>query len=467
MRDRSRENRSGNGLDDHAVVLGASMAGLAAAATLAPRFARVTIVDRDVLPEAEARNGVPQGRHAHLLLPSGLQGLAELFPGILDDLQGRGAHIIGTPEIRFNLGGGRLALQDTDMSISAATRPLIEGVVRQRVQALPGVRVISGRAAGGLVTSPDRTRVTGVRLRPEKGSDTDEVLEASVVVDATGRSSRSPEWLSNIGYEAPEEERIRVGVHYTTRLFRRRPEDMGGCRLLNAGIPADGRQGGLALAVEGDRWLVTLVGFLGERPPTDLDGFVDYARQLWTGDLHEVVDGAEPIGEAATGAFPAYLRRRYDRLRRFPAGYVVLGDALCSLSPLYGQGMSVAIREAQALGEVLDGHGRHRLGPRFFRRTRPLIDVAWKLATGSDLVHPEVEGQRSIGWRVINAYVTRGLSAAHHDPLVARAFLEVNALVAPPQHMMRPRVALRVLTGGRSPAPSPAVAGRQGYALPH
>jgi 2-polyprenyl-6-methoxyphenol hydroxylase-like FAD-dependent oxidoreductase len=436
---------------DHAVVLGGSLAGLAAAAALAERFHRVTIVERDTLTRADTyRKGVPQGRHLHILLPAGRVGLAELLPGVVDDLRARDARVIDTTEIRFHIAGGSLLLDDADLDIVSATRPLLESVVRDRVRARPGVRFLESQDARGLVTTPDRSRVTGVRLG-SGNSNTEDTLAADLIVDATGRRSRAPHWVADLGYPSPDEERLHVGVHYTTRLFRREPGDIEGCQALVLTIPPGDRRGGALLAVEGDRWLVTLVGLLGERAPTDLDGFVEYARTLWVGDLHEVVAAAEPLGEASTGSFPSYVRRRYDRLRRFPGRYVVTGDAMCSLNPVYAQGMSVAIGEARALGQVLDRHGLEGVGPRFFQRTRPTVDAAWTMATGADLGYPAVQGPRPPRWRLLNAYINRLLRVAHGDPVVAKAFMAVNGMVAPPQHLMRPRIISRVFTGGRSP----------------
>lgn len=431
---------------EHAVVLGASLAGLATAAALATRFQAVTVVERDPLTSiGRHRTGVPQGRHAHLLLPSGLDGLAELLPGIREDLQANGAHLIPAGEFRFYLGGGRLRLDDDDLTICGATRPLIESVVRERVRALPGVRLVEGCDAAGVTTTRERTRVTGVRLRSRTAAQPDETLAADLVVDATGRGSRSPRWLGDLGYETPAEQRLRVGVHYGTRLFHRQPDDLDGCRHVVVTVPPDGRRGGLALAVEGDRWLVTLVGVLGERPPTDLDGFVEYARTLSSGELHEVAARADPIGEGAAGAFHEYVRHRYDRLPRFPERYVVSGDAVCSLSPIHAQGMSVAIGEARILADVLDRHGLGQVGARFFRRTRRLVDTAWTLATGADLVHPEVDGPRPPSWRLVNAYLGRAVPVAHHDPVVANTLMRVNALVTPPPRLLAPRMVARVL----------------------
>jgi 2-polyprenyl-6-methoxyphenol hydroxylase-like FAD-dependent oxidoreductase len=217
-------------------------------------------------------------------------------------------------------------------------------------------------------------------------------------------------------------------------------------------IPQDGRRGGVVLAVEGERWIVTLIGLMGERPPADVGGFVEYARTLWVRDLHELVAAATPLGEASTGGFSSYVRRRYDRLRRFPGRYVVTGDAMCSLNPVYAQGMSVAIGEARVLGQVLDRHGLDRAARHFFRRTNRLLDEAWTMATGADLGYPAVEGPRPARWRLINAYFNRLLRVAHRDPVVAKAFMEANGMMTPPQHLMRPRVVSRVLTGGRTPA---------------
>jgi 2-polyprenyl-6-methoxyphenol hydroxylase-like FAD-dependent oxidoreductase len=430
----------------HAVVLGAGLAGLVHAVTLAHRFDRVTLVDRDVLPDGpEPRRGVPQGRQIHLLVPGGLARLEQLLPGVLAEMSARGAHVIEAPEWRFHMGGEQLELTDADLRITGATRPLIEGVVRDRVLALEGVELLDGWAARELTTTDDRTRITGVRLRSEADPQEQRTLDADLVVDTMGRGSPSPRWLAELGYTPPEEERLKVDVHYTTRLFRRDPADLGGCRHVLVDVPPGGRRGGVALAVEDGRWLVTLIGMLGERPPTDLRGFADYAASLWSGDLHEIVGGAVPLGDASPQAFPAFSRVRYDRLRRLPERYLVSGDAVCSFDPRFGQGMTVAIIEAIELGRVLDRHGLDRIGERLLSAARWAVQDAWELATGSDLAHPEIDGPRPLSWRLTNAYMQRLLPVAHHDPAVATAFIRVIGMLARPQDLMHPRILWRVL----------------------
>jgi 2-polyprenyl-6-methoxyphenol hydroxylase-like FAD-dependent oxidoreductase len=330
----------------------------------------------------------------------------------------------------------------------AASRPLLEGTACERVRSLNNVRFAEGCDACGLTTTPDRSSVTGVRLRSRSGRDTEQAVEADLVMDATGRGSRSPRWLAALDYPVPSEEQIHVGVHYTTRLFRRAPATSGDWRNVTVDIPPGERRGAVALAVEGDRWTITLVGILGERPPTDRDAFVAYARSLWARDVHAVIADTEAIGEASTGAFPANVRRHYDRLWRFPDRYVVTGDAVCSLNPVYAQGMSVAFAEALTLARVLDRHGLDRVGPRFFRQTKPITGAAWTMATGADLGHPGVEGPRTARWRLLNAYIGRLFRVGQRDPVVAEAALKVLGMVNPPQHLMHPRIAWP-LRGGR------------------
>lgn len=438
----------------HAVVLGASMAGLVHAVPLAERFERVTLVDRDVLPDrAEHRRGVPQDEHIHLLVPGGLTRLEGLLPRVLDDMAARGAHVIGSPGWRFHMGGGRLDVRDTDLRITGATRPLIESVVRDRVLAFGGVELLDGWGARELTTTEDRSRVTGVRLRSSADPQQHRTLVADLVVDTMGRGSPSPRWLEELGYAAPDEQRLKVDVHYTTRLFHRDPADLGGARNVLVDVPPDGRRGGVALAVEDGRWLVTLIGLLGERAPSDLDGFTDYAASLWSGDLHEIVEGAIPVGEPSTQSFPAFSWHRYDRLERLPERYLVSGDAVCSFDPRFGQGMTVAITEATELGRVLDRHGLDVVGERLLSAALPTVQDAWELATGSDLANPEVDGPRPLSWRLTNAYMQRLLPAAHRDPVVAAAFIRVVGMLDRPQQLLHPRILGRVLGGARRPDP--------------
>ena len=441
----------------HAVVIGGSMAGLLAARVLTDRFERVTLVERDRFPDgAQHRKGVPQGHHLHALLGRGLRTMEGLFPGLEEELIDTGA----TPadvvaDTRFFQFGDYKARFASGVRGIALGRPLLDSLVRRRVLGLSGIETLQPCSVVGVLTNADRSRIAGIRYE-RKGDGTATELPADLVVDASGRGSRTPAWLKELGYPGPEEESIRIGLGYTTRLYRRKPEHLAGsiAAILVGEPPAGLRCGGI-LAIEGDRWIVTLCGFLGDHAPTDDAGFVEFAQSLPAPDVYNVIREAEPVSEVSTYKFPASLRRRYERLERFPGGLLVLGDALCSFNPLYGQGMSVAAVEAEILRDCLaeqEGKNDSDLYHRFFRRAARFVDTPWSLTAGADFAYSGVEGKRPMGTDLINAYMVRVHRAATKDHAVCRTFFEVIHLLRPPSHLFRPGIAWRALRKGAAPA---------------
>ena len=449
MTTREPTNHSTPGKAGHAVVIGGSMAGLLAARVLSDRFERVTVVERDLLPEGiENRKGVPQASHAHALLPRGFMIMARLFPGLAGELGSGGAIASDIPaeSRRYQRGGYcvRFAIGRKSLLMS---RPFLEAHIRRRVRALPGVTVLEEHAVTGLLSSEAGEaggRVSGVTIKRRVEGASGRRLDADLVVDASGRGSRALAWLEEMGYERPPEERIEIGVGYTTRVYRSRPGDLSGVKfVIIESTPGRERSIGAMFRMEDERWIVTLGGWLGERAPADEAGFVEFARNLPAPDIHEVIKDAEPLGEAVKYNFPANLRRRYERLRRLPEGYLVTGDALCSFNPIYGQGMSVAALEAETLEECLS-EGQDGLPRRFYRQISKVVDTPWKLATGADFAHPGVTGNRALTTGVTNWYVGHVQRAATHDEQVCRALVMVTGLLAPPNALFHPKIALRV-----------------------
>jgi 2-polyprenyl-6-methoxyphenol hydroxylase-like FAD-dependent oxidoreductase len=457
-------------IGDRAVVLGASMAGLLAARVLADAYAQVTIIDRDQLPEAGAhRHGVPHGRHVHALLAAGQQALEELFPGLTAELVAHGAaagDVLANG--RWFLGGHRLRQAHTGLVAVCASRPFLEGHVRGRVRALPNVTFLDRCDILGLATTADGRRVTGARVwrRADGSAGTELVLGADLVVDATGRGSRTPTWLEALGYARPPTERVRIGLGYATRSYRLPPDALGEDLGVLHGTTPEHPRGGALLLIEGSRWMVTLAGILGDYPPTDPDGFLAFARSLRFPDLYQAIQEGEPLEDPVGFRFPASVRHRYERLARFPDGLLVTGDAVCSFNPIYGQGMSVAALEALALRRHLQQGAVPR--PRhWFGDLARVVDVPWDIAVGGDLVFPGVQGRRTLKVRLGNAYLARLHAAAAHDADLASAFMRVAGLVAPPQSLLRPKIALGVLGGNlrrtatRPRGPRPASRTRQ------
>jgi 2-polyprenyl-6-methoxyphenol hydroxylase-like FAD-dependent oxidoreductase len=426
------------------------MGGLLAARALSEVYDTVTVVERDVLEDGPvARRGVPQGRHAHGLLARGREVLEDFFPGFTDELVGLGAPTIDLQAGFRWINGGRLLCQEPSGLLGlGVSRLLLEARVRARVLALPSVRLLDGRNATGLAGTPDRRQVTGLRLLGRAGDAAEETLPADLVVDASGRGTRGPQWLEELGYPAPTVDEVHVGLTYASRSYRREPGSPAGVAI--GGTVANPR-GGVMIPQEGNRWIVSIGGMLGDAAPLDHDGFTAFAATLPSPAIHEVIRDAEPLSDAVRFRYPASRRRRYERMPALPERYLPFGDAISSFNPVYGQGMTVAALEAVALRAALDG-GETGLSRRFLRAAARLVDNPWDISVGADLRFPDVEGRRTAKVRAVNGYLERLHVAAEHDPAVGRAFLRVVNLVDGPERLMAPSVALRVLRGSRRSA---------------
>jgi len=433
------DNRGG-----HAVVLGASMAGLLTARVLSESYERITVVERDELPAGpEHRRGVPQSRHLHVLLARGTSILEDLFPGFVSEAVIAGASTADAlARVRLMVSGHRLLQRDVGLRTVLAGRPLVEGVVRTRVRALTGVGFLDRHDVVGLTATADGRRVTGVRV--QAGGGAEQSIEADLVVDATGRGSRSPLWLEQLGHGRPEVEKVQVGLAYGTRTYRLPDGAMGKDQLmLNNATPGHQRAAVLAEQEDGLTRL-TVAGMLGDKPPLDPKGFDAFTASLRFPDIFEAVRDGEALHDPIGFQVPANIRHRYERMRSFPDGFLILGDAVCSFNPVYGQGMTSAAMQAEAMRAVLAGD-RALTWQRFFRAAARAIDPAWQISAGGDLAFSGVIGRRTPLIRMVNAYLPRVHAAASRDEEMSERFIRVAALVDRPEVLVRPGTVLRVL----------------------
>ncbi|NMO55706.1 squalene monooxygenase [Actinoplanes sp. TBRC 11911] len=402
-----------------AVVIGASVAGLLAARALSPFFETVTVLDRDTLPLSPVpRRGVPQGRHVHALAARGAAGLEALFPGFLDDLAVAGVpHGDAQGDAVWYLDGHRMAHGTVGLPLYLVTRPLLEHLIRQRVRDLPNVVLHPEVEATGVIVAGGR--VTGVQAgRP---------LPADLVVDAAGRGSRVPAWLGRLGYPPPEETTIRENRVYVTRHFEADPDLLDGKLMVGStsypGVPRSGS----AVRQEGDRIAVMITGRAGEQPPTDDDGMIAYATTLAAPQIAEVLRTAKPLDRPTTMRYSQSSLRHFEKLVE---GYLVVGDALCSLNPTYGQGQAIAVLEAELIVSLLStGHGD--LASRYFHQVATLLAEPWALTAG----RPD---------QAAGGYLTRLRAATATDPDLSGAFLRVANMAAPIASLFTPDVRRRV-----------------------
>jgi 2-polyprenyl-6-methoxyphenol hydroxylase-like FAD-dependent oxidoreductase len=434
-------NPSGRG--DHAIVLGGSMAGMLAARVLAARFSRVTIVERDRYPRGpHGRQGVPQGHHLHVLLVRGLAILKELFPGIGAELVAEGAIPIDTgADLKWLTPGGWGPQFRCGLEKLAFSRDLLDWVVFRFLAAEPNVRFREGCEVGGLTA--DSGRVTGITLRDGKR---EEEMGAGLIVDATGRGSRLPAWMKELGFAPPEETVVNGFLGYSSRIYERAAgDDRGWKAAFIQATPPRSNRAGVLFPIEGNRWCCTLGGGNKEYPPHDEAGFLEFARSLRSGLVYDVISTARPLSPIHAYRATENRLRHFHGLEQPPEGLVAFGDSVCAFNPVYGQGITVAALSALALEECLE-RGARGLPRRFYRKLSQVVEGPWMLATSEDCRYTLAEGGRlTPGTRAMQKYVDRAVSLSCEDLRLRRLWLEVFHMLKPPTALLRPAIVARVL----------------------
>ncbi len=436
---------------DHAVVIGGSMAGVLTAQALSERFDRVTVIERDRLPEGpEARKGVPQARHVHAFWAGGMRVVESMLPGVRESLLEAGAVPLAMPsDTAWMTPAGRWTQRfPATQSIVSASRALLEWAVRNQVSRTANIRFLEKHEVTALRQGPDGD-IVGVDLR-DRRNGARLYLSAQLVVDASGRGSKLPDWLTALGLPVPQETVIDASLCYATRVYDvpANLETPWKAVYIQSAMPEDPR-GGIMFPIEGNRWVLTLIGAGGDHPPTDEDGFLKFAASLRHPILADAISAAAP-------ASPIWgFRRTENRWRHYekmtmPGGLLVIGDSFCSFNPVYGQGMTVAAKEVEVLRGLLQDCQSAQDLPRALDSAQKAIASRvkgpWMIATGNDLRSPSTVGaaQTPID-RLVNKYLDRVLAAVADDPVVNAAFLRVLNMIDEPTALFKPRLAARVL----------------------
>ncbi len=434
------------------VIIGSSMAGLVTARVLSEHFERVTIVDRDDLrSDPDVRAGVPQSNQVHVLLAEGRRLLNGLFPTLDATLAAAGAEEtdwVSDSLLISCFGVG------TQLPSGAVLRPVsrgrLEKEVRKLVLALPNVRLLGGVEVRELMFSADKKVVTGVQLTPRQGADAaaPSQITADLIVDASGRSSKLPEWLPEAGYEAPEVWRVNGKVSYSTVMLK------------NVTLPANKRfiwvgprahdvpRCGMVFRVEDEKYMALIYGVGPDHiAPTEPERFMAFAQSLIDPAFYTALASAEMIGEPRPYRRTDSSWRRYTKLARFPERLLPIGDAMCSFNPVYGQGITVAIQEAMLLKAAIAAEADLQKGVRrALNGFDKLLPVAWDFAIGEDYRYATTEGPpitRQI--RFAHVYLDHVLDLCASYPLATRTFARVINCLDPATALFRPAIFFRVL----------------------
>lgn len=424
-----------------AIVIGAGIGGLAAAGALAPWFQRVIVVERDRLAEAASpRAGAPQGWHTHVMLAGGQRALEELFPGLsAASARAGGVLLRGNLDLREELPDGtRMPQRDFGISVHGMSRALCEFTLRQHLAHHANVVIRHGARVVKLLTDADGRRVTGVACIDLEGVHIDE-LRAELVVDASGRGQPTMALLLRRGAPPPRETVFGIDLSYSTAVFDIPDDAPTDWKVVITHNNADRTRRGIMLPIERNRWLLSVVGRGGERPPGEWDALLDYLRGLNTDTIYNAVRKASPVGGLTRFGFPDSYWRHFDELDAFPDGLIPLGDAISRFNPIYGQGMAVAALEARVLHRLLAARAAHAdpltgLGAAFFNDSRPLIEAAWTMSAIPDLLFPSTRGERPANFDQALLFRRALTRLAQRDEAVNRVLVDV-------WHMLRPRSA--------------------------
>ncbi len=437
----------------HAVVIGCSLAGLLAARVLSDHFERVTILERDpVSDHPESRRGQAQTRHLHGLLAQGFRIIKRYFPDLETRLIQGGATMSDMGEsIRwYHHDGYKIQFASGLMGVSVS-RAFLEWHILKAVLAASHVTLHAPCTVNNLIVNPERTHVVGVEILSDENKGHAKSISANLVVNAGGRGSAMGKWLEHLGFVPPPEDEIKVGVGYATRVYQRQSDDLRGAKLVMISpTPPTQKHMTFMFPMENDRWIITAGGWLGDHPPTDDSGYVNFIQKLPVADVFNVIRNAEPLSDIYTYKFPSSLRRRYEQLKRFPEGYLVLGDAIASLNPVYGQGMTSAAMQVGVLDRLLlQRKSLEGLWHPFFRRIAKVVDIPWKIAGCEDFRYPETQGRKPPMTDLMNVYLAKVHRATHYDSIVYSQFLQVMNLMAPPSSLLHPRIIIRVIRRGQ------------------
>jgi 2-polyprenyl-6-methoxyphenol hydroxylase-like FAD-dependent oxidoreductase len=436
----------------HALVIGGSLAGLFAARVLADFFDKVTILDRDVFPVTpDHRKGVPQSYHAHGLLPTAFPILEQLFPGIINDLRvNDAATTSNVVPLAIVTPKGLLPLPKKPGEIMSFSRTLLEWHVRERVSKRPVVHIVPNTEVTGLLTTEDRTCVIGVWTR-ERGESSTTTLHADLIVDASGRNSQAPQWLVELGYQAPPVETINSNLRYSSRFYAKPDQFPAEWHSLIVNGHHPHGHAGLILSVDHGRWHVTLGGMAGNIPPIDEEGFMQWARELPDPSIYESLRIAQPLTPIHGYGTRENHLRHFERMYRWPTGFIVTGDAVCAFNPIYGQGMTVSAMDAITLQRCLleqQRSPRADFEQHFQQQLARTIAPVWLVATNQDLRWSTVRlrgARHNPGLRLLHQYLDMVLSNAVVDRKLANAYFNVLILAAPSSSLVRPRMVAHVL----------------------
>jgi len=433
-----------------AIVIGAGVSGLSAAQALADHFEEVLVLERDELQSGSTpRPGAPQGKQLHGLLAGGIKALEELFPDFAQDLANAGAVRInpGFEVLQEMPGMDRFPLRKWNWCFYGLTRPLIESTMRRRVERQTNISLRGGCRVLDIMGISDDLLATGVRYDTGNGTA---IMPADLVVDASRHGGLTMSFLQAIGLPAPQETTIGVDIRYGTALYELADGAVDQFKaILTFAKAPDGVHSAVLLPVENNCYQLLLTGRGDDAPPADGDEFLAYAQKLATPSVYNAMKGAKRLSEVSRYGFPESRWRHFAQLDRFPQNLLPIGDAICSLNPIYAQGITVAVQEANILRRLLSINAAQAgpfstLAEQFLTEAEALIEGPWTMSAIPDFLYPQTRGERpnDLEYRLKSQLALTRI--ATRDPSVWQLVSQVRHLLKPVAVLQEPGLVLRV-----------------------
>ena len=438
---------------ERAIIIGGGIAGKLAARVVSDYFTEVLVIERDPKPEGPTpRKGAPQGEHLHALLHAGENGLESLFPGITEEFYASGAiKINSTNDLAWFHHGVWKQRYHGEFSTILQSRPQLEWHIEKYMRRIPNVSYLHEHSVLNYLYNKEENRIYGVEIKDKNSSITQESGE--LVIDASGVSSLSTNWLTKQGIVIPEE-KLNIGLSYITKQYRlpEHPLRDWTIKLLYPNPPHE-KIGGTISKVEGDRYIITCFGYENEINLKELlededNGFIDLTKKLPKLDIYEELKNGTPLTKTSIYKVPHISWKRFDKVDQLPTGLLLLGDTVCRIDPVFGQGMSLAVLEALALQKLLKNRTSTplpRITKLFHKDVSKIISPVWTMVISEIFRFPNVTGKKPIGLAVQQWYSKNIFLLSSQNQEVYNTFIKVMNLVRPTTILFHPNVLLPLI----------------------
>ncbi|WML39741.1 FAD-dependent monooxygenase [Neobacillus sp. OS1-2] len=432
-----------------AIIIGGGISGKLAARVLAEFFHEVIILERDQEPQGpHPRKGAPQGEHLHALLFAGANGLESLFPGITDTFHKSGAvKINSTQDLSWFHHGVWKVRFDGGYTTTLQTRPHLEWIIEQYMKRISNVTVQYNHSVKNYMYHEEENRIHGVETIDASGSI--KTMNADLIVDASGVSSLSTSWLAKRGMQIPEEQ-VKIGLSYASKSFSlpESAERDWSIKLVYPHPPQE-KIGGTISKVEGNRYMVTLIGYHNAINDKEVlqneDSFIEIAQKLPNQDIYTEVKNAVPLSKTSIFRVPQITWKHVDQAKNFPEGLLLIGDTICRIDPVFGQGMSIAVLEALALQKLLQCQNKmlKEITTTFHKQEAKIIAPIWNMVITEDFRYPATSGKRPLGLTIQQWYAKNIFILSSQNQEIYHAFVKVMNLVSPITTLMNLKIVVK------------------------